>query len=195
MKHAIVFGSIFMLSAAAAFSQEVVSLNEPIHFASLKLNRSPREETGSIRREKAATLPNCSTGQHFETDFPNAANVSWRRAGFEEAQFTLNGKEWKAFYDYNHDLIGTTTAVEYSVLPEAARKYIEKHYSGYAAHQVILFNDNAYNGSDMVLYGNAFDDADNYFVMLSNSNKTMVLQVNLEGVVTYFSDLSYSNVK
>jgi hypothetical protein len=195
MKHAIVFGSMLILSATTAFSQEVVSLNEPIHFASHKLNKSQREEYRSIRREKAATTPNYTTEQHFETDFPNATSVSWRRAGFEEAQFTLNGKELKAFYDYNHDLIGTTTAVDYSVIPEAARKYIEKHYSDYTTQQVILFNDNEYNDSDMVLYGNAFDDADNYFVELSNNNKTIVLQVNMEGLVTFFRDLSYSNVK
>lgn len=195
MKHAIVFGSMLILSATTAFSQEVLTLNEPIHFASHKLNKSQREENRSIRREKAAATPNYATEQHFETDFPNATNVSWRRAGFEEALFTLNGKEQKAFYDYNHDLIGTTTVVDYSVMPEAARKYIEKHYGDYTTQQVILFNDNEYNDSDMVLYGNAFDDADNYFAVLSNNNKTIVLQVNREGLVTFFRDVSYSNVK
>ncbi len=29
----------------------------------------------------------------------------------------------------------------------------------------------------------------------SNNNKTIVLQVNMEGLVTYFKDLTYSNVK
>ncbi len=195
MKHAIVFGSMLILSATTVFSQEVVSLNEPIHFASHKLNKSQREETRSVRREKAATSPNYTTEQHFETDFPNATNVSWRRAGFEEVQFMLNGKELKAFYDYDHDLIGTTTVVNYSVIPEAARKYIEKHYSDYTMQQVILFNDNEFNDNDMILYGNTFADADNYFVALSNNNKTIVLQVNVEGLVTFFKDLSYSNVK
>lgn len=195
MKHAIVFGSMLILTATTAFSQEVLTLNEPIYFASHKLNKSQREENRTIRREKAGTTPNYTTEQHFETDFPNAANVSWRRAGFEEAVFTLDGKEMKAFYDYDHDLIGTTATVDYSSMPEAARKYIEKHYSDYTPQQVILFNDNEYNGSDMVLYGNAFEDADNYFVELTNNNKTIVLQVNMEGLVTFFRDLSYSNVK
>jgi hypothetical protein len=195
MKHAIVFGSMLIFTATTAFSQEVLTLNEPIHYASHKLNKSQREENRSIRREKAATTPNYTTEQHFETDFPNATNVSWRRAGFEEAVFTVEGKEMKAFYDYNHELIGTTTPVTYLDMPEAGRKYIEKHYSDYTPQQVILFDDNEYNESDMVLYGNAFADADNYFVELANNNKTIVLQVNMEGLVTFFRDLSYSNVK
>jgi hypothetical protein len=59
----------------------------------------------------------------------------------------------------------------------------------------MLFDDNEYNQSDMVLYGHVFTDADNYFVELSNNNKTIVLEVNMEGLVTFFKDLSYSNVK
>jgi hypothetical protein len=195
MKYAIVFGSMLFFTATTAFSQEVLTLNEPIHFSSHKLSKSQREENRSIKREKSATTPNYTTEQHFETDFPNATNVSWRRAGFEEAAFTADNKEMKAFYDYNHELIGTTTAVNYTDMPEDARKFIEKHYSDYTPLQVILFNDNEYNQSDMVLYGNAFEDADNYFVELLNNNKTIVLQVNMEGSVSWFKDLSNSNVK
>ena len=48
----------------------------------------------------------------------------------------------------------------------------------------------------MVLYGNAFEDADNYFVELANNDKTIVLQVSMDGLVSYFKDLTnYSNVK
>lgn len=195
MKNAIITGSLLVFTATTAFSQEVLTLNEPIHFASHKITKSQREESRSVRREKAATTPNYTTEQHFEIDFPNAAHVSWKRAGFEEAAFTLAGKEMKAFYDYDHALTGTTTTVDYSALPGAARRYIAKHYHDYTPQQVILFDDNEYNESDMVLYGNPFDDADNYFVELWNNNKAIVLQVNMQGLVTYFTDLSYSNVK
>ena len=195
MKNVLIIGSVLVFTATTAFSQEVISLNEPMSFTGHKVSREQREENRAIRREKATTTPNYTTDQHFQTDFPNATSVSWRRAGFEEATFTLDGKEMKAFYDYNHDLIGTTTTVDYNTLPIAARKYIEKHFSDYTPQQVIMFDDNEYNTSDMVLYGNAFDDADNYFIELSNNNKTIVLQSNMEGMVTYFKDISYSNVK
>ena len=55
----------------------------------------------------------------------------------------------KAFYDYNNELIGTTTPVSYADLPAIARKYIEKHLSNYTTQSVILFDDNEYNQSDM----------------------------------------------
>jgi hypothetical protein len=195
MKNVLIIGSVLVLTATTTFSQEVISLNEPISFPGHRVSREQREENRTIRREKAATTPNYTTDQHFQYDFPNATHVSWKRAGFEEATFTLDNKEMKAFYDYNHDLIGTTTPVDYNTLPIAARKYIEKHYSDYAPQQIILFDDNEYNTSDMVLYGNPFNDADNYFIEISNNNKTIVLQSNMEGMLTYFKDISYSNVK
>jgi hypothetical protein len=194
MKHVIIIGSMLLFTATTAFSQDELAIaivGNSIH----KTNKSQREENRAIRREKSSTEPNYTTRQHFLTDFPNATNVTWKRNGFEEASFTANGKDMKAFYDYDHELIGTTTPVNYFDLPAIARKYIEKHYSEYTTQSVILFDDNEYNQSDMKLYGNAFEDADNYFIELSNNNKTIVLEVNMEGLVTYFSDLSYSNVK
>lgn len=195
MKNVLIIGSVLVFTATSAFSQELISLNEPISFAGHKVSREQREENRISRREKAAITPNYTTEQHFQTDFSNATNVSWKKAGFEEASFTLEGKEMKAFYDYNNELIGTTTPVEYSTLPRAARTYIEKHYKGYSPQHVIMFKDNEYNQSDMVLYGNPFDDADTYFIELLNNNKTIVLQSNMEGLVSYFKDISYSNVK
>jgi hypothetical protein len=47
----------------------------------------------------------------------------------------------------------------------------------------------------MILYGNEFEDEDNYFVEMTNGRKTIVLQVNMEGNVSFFKDISYSNVK
>ena len=42
---------------------------------------------------------------------------------------------------------------------------------------VIFFEDNNVNDTDMLLYGNQFSDADNYFVELSNNKKNK----NIEG--------------
>jgi hypothetical protein len=195
MKHVIIIGSMLLFTGTTTFAQDEVAYNDPNHFTSHKPSKAQREENRTIRREKLATEPNYTTEQNFMVDFPNATNVSWKRAGFEEAIFTLNGKEMKAFYDYEHELIGTTTQVSYFNMPDNARKYIEKHYSDYTTQSVILFNDNEYNASDMILYGNPFEDADNYFVELSNNNRKIVLQVNMEGLVTFFKDISYSNVK
>lgn len=195
MKHVFIFSSMLLFTVATAFSQDEPAIYNASNPASHKITKSQREENRAIRREKTLTEPTYMAEQNFETDFPDATNVTWKKIGIEEASFTLNGKAMKAFYDYNNELIGTTTPVSYSDMPAIARNYIEKHLSDYTAQSVIRFDDNEYNQSDMVLYGNVFADADNYFVELSNNNKTIVLEVNMEGLVTFFKDLSYSNVK
>jgi hypothetical protein len=195
MKHVFIFGSMLLFTVTTAFSQDELAFNNASNSTSHKITKSQREENRAIRREKALTEPTYMAEQNFERDFPDAANVTWKKIGIEEASFTLNGKEMKAFYDYNNELIGTTTPVSYLDMPVDARNYIDKHFSDYTTQSVILYDDNEYNQSDMVLYGNAFADADNYFVELSNNNKRIVLEVNMEGLVTFFKDLSYSNVK
>ncbi|THU31560.1 hypothetical protein FAM09_28460 [Niastella caeni] len=194
MKHVIIFGSMLFFGATTAFSQDELAIaivSNSIH----KVSKSQKEENRFSRRMKEYTEPNYTTGQHFLTQFPDATNVSWKINGFEEASFTLNGKNMQAFYDYDNQLIGTTTPANYFDMPASARKYIEKHYGDYTTQKVILFDDNEYNQSDMILYGDAFADEDNYFVELSNGSKTIVLQVNMEGLVTFYKDLTYCNVK
>jgi hypothetical protein len=186
---------MLLFTATTAFTQDELAFNDVSNSTTHKISKAQREENRAARREKISTEPNYTTEQNFLTDFPLATNVSWKRNGFEEAFFTLNGKEMKAFYDYDHELIGTTMPVTYLDLPAVARKYVEKHYSDYTTQSVILFDDNEYNDTDMMLYGNAFEDADNYFIELANNNKTIVLEVNMEGLVAFFKDISYSNVK
>jgi hypothetical protein len=195
MKQVIVIGSMLLFTATIAFSQDELVFNDARNSTTHKVSKAQREENRAIKREKALTEPNYTTEQNFEEQFRDATNVTWKINGFEEASFTLNGKDMKAFYDYEHQLIGTTTPVNYFDMPAVARKYVEKHYSDYTTQSVILYDDNEYNQTDIVLYGNAFQDADNYFIELANNNKRIVLEVNMEGLVTFFKDLSYSNVK
>ncbi|MBO9204883.1 MULTISPECIES: hypothetical protein [Niastella] len=195
MKNVIIIGSLLVFTATTTFAQDEMVYNEPAGFILHKTSKAQREENRLIKREKAAITPNYMTAQQFMVDFPKATNVNWKRTTFEEASFTLNGKEMKAFYDFTNTLIGTTTPASFSDLPASAQKEIEKYYKDYTPQTVILFDDNEYNNSDMILYGNSFEDEDNYFVELTNNNKTIVLQVNMEGLVSYFKDISYSNVK
>lgn len=195
MKQVIIIGSMLLFTATIAFSQDGSAFIYASNSTSHKITKEQREENRAIKREQESTEPNYTTEQSFETDFPDAAYVTWKKTGYEEASFTLNGKEMKAFYDYDHELIGTTTPVNYFDLPAIARKYIEKHYKNYTTQSVILFDDNEYNQNDMKLFGDAFTDEDNYFIELANNNKTIVLEVNREGLVSFHQDLSYSNVK
>lgn len=195
MKNVIIIGSMLVFTATTAFTQDEIAYNEPVKFFAHKTTKEQREENRLIKREKVAITPNYMTNQNFMMDFPNATDVSWKRGEFEEASFTWNGKNMQAFYDYTDNLVGTTSQASYSALPASAQKEIEKYYKGYTPKEVILFDDNEFNDTDMILYGHQFEDEDNYFVEMTNNTKTIVLQVNMEGVVSFFKDISYSNVK
>jgi hypothetical protein len=195
MKNGLIIGSMLLFIATSAFSTvEPTTFNRGDN-TSHKTNKAQRELNRELRREKLATQPNYTTEQNFLVQFPDATNISWKRDGFEEAAFTMNGKDMKAFYDYNNELVGTTSPVSYAELPADAQQYLEKHYADYTSGTVIMYDDNEYNDTDMMLYGNTFQDEDNYFVEMSNNQKKIVLQVNMEGLVTFFKDITYSNVK
>ena len=53
----------------------------------------------------------------------------------------------------------------------------------------MFFDDNEWNETDMILYGNQFADADNYFVELKKDNKEIILQVNPIGNVSILKQL------
>ncbi len=195
MKNVFIIGSLLVFTATTTFAQDEMAFNEPAKFVLHKTSKAQREENRLISREKIATSPSYMAEQHFMIDFPKATNISWKRDGFEEASFTWNGKEMQAFYDTDDELIGTTTPANYSDLPANAQKEIERFYKDFTPQSVILFDDNEFNNTNMMLYGNPFEDEDNYFVEMKNNNKTIVLQVNTEGLVSYFTDISYSNVK
>ncbi|MDP4223654.1 MAG: hypothetical protein Q8868_10105 [Bacteroidota bacterium] len=128
----------------------------------------------------------------FITAFGNLPNVKWERsANFDEALFMKNGKEMKAYFDYEGKLVGTTTHVTFADIPANAQKEIQSKYKDYTiVPAVVFFDDNEVNDTDMMLYGVQFEDADNYFVELTKGTKKIVLQVNTEGMVFFFKELS-----
>jgi len=126
----------------------------------------------------------------FYADFGNIPDVVFARRDFmDEATFTKDGQETTAYYDYHGEMIGTTAIVPFEKVPLAGQLEIKKKYPGYKVENVIFFDDNEANDTDMVLYGVQFDDADNYFVKLSKDNKTLILQVNPQGEIFFFKEL------
>jgi hypothetical protein len=127
---------------------------------------------------------------NFTVDFGNIPNVQWKRVGtYDEASFMKDGKEIKAFYDFDAKLVGTTRHVTFADVPAAGQKEIKNKYKDYKVEAVIFFDDNEANVTDMILYGVQFDDEDNYFVELSNGKKRIILQVISSGEVFYFKEL------
>lgn len=145
-----------------------------------------KKEERAIRKHEVSEL----TLQQFKVDFPGATNVASIRNGMiSEIGFIQNGVQQKAYYDMDNGLIGTTIRKQVSDLPVSAVKNIQKYYHGYNISRVILFDDNEANENDMLLYGRQFDDADNYFVELSKDDKTIILQVKLDGEVFFFQNI------
>ena len=126
----------------------------------------------------------------FYADFGKVPNVKWKRAVYlDEAVFTKDGKEMKAYYDFYSKLVGTTMLKTFADLPIKSQKEIKAKYKDYKIGTVVFFDDNEANDSDMYFYNTQFSDADNYFVELSKDTKKIVVQVNAEGEVFIFKEL------
>jgi hypothetical protein len=127
---------------------------------------------------------------NFAKDFGNLPNVQWKRVNtYDEATFTKDGKEMKAFYDFDAKLVGTTTHITFADVPATGQKEIKKQYKDYTVESVVFFDDNEASSTDMILYGTQFEDSDNYFVELAKGNNKIVLQVNSSGDVFFFKQL------
>lgn len=187
MKKILLAGTIAVLCSAAitTMAQTTASLQGEKKELN-KEKKEVRKQERAIRNSEASY----QTKQQFASDFPGATNIAYsRNSNMDEVWFTQNGVKYKAFYDADAKLVGTTTPKKVSDLPAVAMKEIEKKYNGYNIDKVILFDDNESNDSDMMLYGQQFADADNYFVELSKDSKKIVLQVNMVGEVFYFANV------
>ena len=128
--------------------------------------------------------------EQFRSDFGNIPEVIWRNeATFDVATFKKDGMVESAYYDYSAQLVGTTIQKSFEDLPLKAQEYINKHYADYTKGDVILFDDNEYSETDMMLYGRQFEDEDNYFIELIKDDKRIVLESDLSGDVSYFTHM------
>ncbi len=152
-------------------------------------NSKKKKITFHERKAKDPDWVNYQTEQKFELDFPRATNVKWHQGNFEEATFE-NGPIIKtAYYDRDNNLVGTTSEVSYSDLPEKAQKDIQKKFPDYKVANIVLFKDNPDNDTDMYLYSTSFDDEDNYFVEVDKGAKRAILKVTMDGMVSFFQNL------
>ena len=114
----------------------------------------------------------------------------WKRNDyFDQATFMKDGTSMTAFYDDDSKLVGTTTVKKFSDLPSKAQNDINKKYKDYTRGSVIYFKDNEFNEMDIIMYGREFSDS-SYFVELSKNGKNSVLQVTIDGNVTYFEQMN-----
>lgn len=141
-------------------------------------------------RKLEGTVVSAVSRNTFITTFGNLPNVQWKREGtYDEVAFIKDGHPMKAYFDIEGELVGTTEPKTFADLPVKGQQEITKRYKDYKAGPVLFFDDNENNDTDMILYGIQFDDADNYFIEMTKGQKKIVLQVNMEGSVFYFTQL------
>ena len=193
MKKIIVVSSVLMLFAGAGRAQtEEASVKQDI--ANLQKNESmikkeKKQDKKELRKLEGKEV-NYQSRVQFSIDFGNVPAREWvRTANFDEATFMKDGQEMKAYYDADVKLVGTTTIKSFDNLPANAQKFIAKNYPGYSKEQVILFDDNELSETDMMLFNLQFDDADNYFIELKKDARSIILKVDMRGVVSFFKEL------
>jgi hypothetical protein len=101
-----------------------------------------------------------ATRTSFQTRYPNATNVTWRRyepvnsiewdwagwpvldTGDYVATYTWDGTEYWTWYDDNNNWIGTvSTVTDHNSLPAAVNKTIQSQFPGYTIVSVDKEND------------------------------------------------------
>ncbi len=153
-----------------------------------KEKKAERMELRSLKGNEASY----QAKQAFISDFGNVPVTKWESTDnhlFDRATFIKDGKEMRAYYDFDSKLVGTVQDKTFADLPAKAQENINKYFKEYTPGDVIFFDDNEQNETDMVLSGNQFDDVDSYFVELQKGNKKIVVHVTLNGEVGYFAQL------
>jgi hypothetical protein len=133
---------------------------------------------------------NYQTRANFYADFGYIPITGWEFSDeFDKISFLRNAVLCTAYYDLESQLVGTISNVTVADLPPRAMEKIDKDYKGYTIGDVVFFDDNELNESDMLYYDRRFDDEDKYFVELKNDKEKIVLQVNDAGNVSFFTAL------
>ena len=184
--------AVFIMTGTS-FAQTAISSVDNNDQSPATLEKASTGENGEVREEfKKSKGPYISymARDEFRIDFGNTSEVVWRReAGYDVATFAKGGTVETAYYDDAGGLVGTTIQKSFEDMPIKAQKYINKHYGDYTKGDVILFDDNEFSETDMILYGQRFEDEDNYFIELIKGDKRIVLQSNLSGDVSYFTHM------
>jgi len=167
-----------------------------LHGQTGKTEKSTQKEVKKEEKSARVPLRKVSAGvinpvakNNFATDFGNIPAVKWERSAFfDEVVFSKAGKDYKAFYDPEGKLVGTTSVATFNDLPANVQKELKGKYKDYTIGKIIFYDDSEANSTDMYLYGKQFEDADNYFVELTKGSKRIILEATPEGALFFFTE-------
>lgn len=182
----------FMVATAVNAQTTPASLKKEIRLDKKDGQKMDEKKERKALRKLNGTEVSYQSNQAFAKDFGNITPISSERLdNFDEFTFTTkNGISKSAFYDTDAKLVGTLENKTFADLPAKCQEDIQKYYADYTPGNVVFFDDNKLNGTDMILYGLQFDDVDSYFVEMRKGTKTIVLQVMTDGDVHFFTQLT-----
>ena len=150
---------------------------------------SSRKHAKKVLRKLTGSNVSAQSKATFYVQFGNVPDVQWERQDyFDMATFIQNGQQMKAYFDNDGELVGTSIQTDMKALPMKAQLEIAKKYGDYSVGDVILYDDNNEQISDIILFGTQMESADNYFVELKKDNKRVILEVTPEARVTLFKE-------
>ena len=185
MKKVAAFSFVFLTALSVAEGAPFKLSNEPATDA-----RKGRKT--DVRSESIGTsiIMNTIDKVNFIADFGYVPNAQWKRsARYNEVTFLKDRELRTAYYDHKGMLIGTTSERKFSDLPVSAQREINSRYKEYKIGEVILFADSRHDSADGIVYGVKFQNAENYFLELTNSDKRIIVEVNPEGDVYLYREL------
>jgi hypothetical protein len=156
------------------------------------MNNEQHEQHPWKRDSKRQKLNNISmqARDQFVEEFGAVPDVKWMKTAiFYRASFRKEGQHFKVYYDEQAKQVGTLSPRSFHDLPANAQQYINSTYKGFKKKNVIYFDDNELNQTDMLLYGKQFENMDSYFVELKKGSQKIVLKVNTTGEVVFFKQL------
>ena len=191
MKKLLILSAAVILTATmyaqndeTAGKNDIAALNDHNNNATKTEKKEKRKKLKKLSGSEVSSLSKAE----FYSDFRDLPVSKWERnANFDVATFTKDGQQMQAFYDDNSKLVGTVSNKTFADLPAKGQKIITERYKDYKAGDVIFFDDNELNETDMVLYDEQFDDADNYFVELTKDDKKIIVEVTMGGDVGHFT--------
>jgi hypothetical protein len=157
--------------------------------------KEERKEAKKEKRDERITLRNqednevsYQSKEAFYSTYGDVPGAVWTKGKhFDQVLFNMDGIATTAYFDFDAQLVGTTALKTLADLPLSAQNQINKEYKNYTVENVLFFDDNEATDTDMILYGNEFEDADNFFVELKKDNKIIVLQVTMDGRIGLFA--------
>ncbi len=186
MKKLVVLSMTLLFAMSIVFGQTQKTDKEKTK----ETKKEAKTERVALKKLEGVTVSTVAQS-NFNADFKDAKNVEWKRIEtFDKASFTTkDGQRMSAYYDIEGNLVGATQFKTFADLPKNGQKDIEKNYKDYTVGQVVFYDDNENNDTDMIIYGVQFEDQDNYFVEMSKGTDKIVLQVNPTGEVFFFKQL------